>query len=127
MWWYQHERNKNITGYLILAPTFPIWDWFKDDLKKKWLARQPERYVDLELGSDHQAFKYYNWIKTGLVYAVLMFILMTGLIYLTGTLDLTAVNLALSALTWSFGGLLFGYEMKLFMGKKGQETLPHSN
>lgn len=90
----------------------------------KWLA---ERYVDLELGSDQQAYSHYNWIKTGLVYAVLMFILMTGLTYLTGTLDLAAVNLAVSVLTWSFGGLQFGYGMKLFIGKKGQEAVPHSN
>ena len=112
---------RNVTSLIILTLSFPIWGWFKDDLKKKWLARQPERYVNLELGSDHQAFEHYNWIKTGLVYAALMFILMTGLNYLTGTLEMTINNIATSALIWICGGLLFGYIMKLYLEKKGRK------
>jgi hypothetical protein len=111
----------NVTSYLILALTFPLWGWFKDDLKKKWLDRQPERYVDLELGLDYQAFEHYNWIKTGLVYAAIMFILMTGLNYLTGTIEMTIYNITASALIWICGGFLFGFIMKLYLEKKGRK------
>jgi len=27
----------NGLAFLLLAITFPIWGWFKDDLKEKWL------------------------------------------------------------------------------------------
>lgn len=35
---------RNFTSLIILAITFPIWYWFKDMLKEKWLIRQKEKF-----------------------------------------------------------------------------------
>lgn len=117
----------NVTSHLVLALTFPEWGWFKDDLKKKWLIRQPERYVYVELNSDQEAYEGFNWVITGPTWAAIMFILSTFIFYLVGTFKLSINNIAVSALGCIAGGILFDYAMKLFMGKKGQEAVPHSN
>ena len=111
---------RNVTSYLILLLTFPVWGWFKDDLKKKWLSRQPARYVDLEVGSDHKAYERYNWIKTGFVWGALMFMIMTPIFYISG-MNMSLINIVIQLVIWALSGLLFGYSMKLFLGKKGSK------
>lgn len=39
----------NLTSYLVLGLTFPIWYGFKDQWKANWLAKQPARYANLDL------------------------------------------------------------------------------
>lgn len=111
---------RNVTSFLILALTYPIWGWFEEDLKQKWLDRQPGRYTDLEIEVGQQEHEGYNWIKSGLIWGVLMFVIMTPLFYLFG-IEISIYNIGIQILIWALSGLLFGYTMKLFLGKKGTD------
>ncbi len=37
----------NLTSYILLGLTFPIWYWFKDSLKTKWLEEQKIDFQNL--------------------------------------------------------------------------------
>ena len=52
----------NIGTLAILLGTFPLWGWFKDKLKAKWLQMQPKRYQDIDLESVMLEYKGKNWI-----------------------------------------------------------------
>ena len=111
---------RNVTSFLLLVLTYPIWGWFKKDMKQEWLSRQPERYADIKLSSGQQQYERYNWIKTGLVWGALMFVIMTPLFFFYG-IKMSLINIAIQLIIWLVGGLLFGYTMKLFLGKKGSK------
>lgn len=117
---------RNVTSFLILILTYPIWGWFKDDLKQKWLSRQPQRYTDLEIEVGQVEYEDYNWIKSGLVWGALMFVIMTPLFYFFGT-EISLYSIAFQLSIWALGGLLFGYLMKLFLGKKGTKPALHAD
>jgi len=116
---------RNVTSYLLLALTYPIWCWFKEDLKQKWLSRQPQRYADLEIGTGQSEYECYNWVKTGLVWGALMFIIMTPFFYLLGD-KMSLFNIITWLILWTGGGLVLGYAMKLYLGKKGKTSMVHS-
>jgi hypothetical protein len=35
---------RNITSFILLGVTFPIWYWFKNTWKEKWLMKQKEKF-----------------------------------------------------------------------------------
>ena len=111
---------RNITSFLILAVTFPIWGWFKDKLKQKWLNKQPERYQEIELPTSHE-YDESKWAITGMVWAGIMIIIMIPLYYFWGY-DMSLADIITYIIIWIIGGLLFGYFMKLFMGRKGSNS-----
>lgn len=85
--------------------------------KEKWLEKQPKRYKNIDIKHIPNPFDKKSWIKTGLNWGAFMFLIMSiGFPYFTGQ-EITWKTLLLGIVTWTIGGLGFGYTMKLFMNK----------
>lgn len=104
----------NLTSYLLLGLTFPIWYWFKDSWKKSWLENQKNKFSKpLNLTAPQN-----SWWKAGLSWGVFMFLFMTIIIPLLQKEEITKEKVMISIPIWTIGGLLFGYTMKKFNGSK---------
>ncbi len=111
----------NGLSFIILVVTFPVWGWFRKRLKNKWLEKQPARYENVDVIQIPNPFDKSNWIKTGLTWGVLMFLIMSIIYpYVTGQ-GITWKTIVLGIVIWTIGGLVFGYSMKLFMNKALQK------
>jgi len=99
----------NITTFLVLLITAPIWYWFKDDMKRKWLAKQPERYQHLNM--EIPELKKHNWWKRGLGWGLFMFIFMSVTDIAMGQ-EVTSKWLLKQAAIWTVAGLIFGLSMR---------------
>lgn len=107
----------NWLSFLILVITFPIWGWFKQTLKKKWLKKQPKRYENIEIKNTPNPFDKKSWINTGLSWGAFMFLCMSILYpYLTNN-EISLKTLLLGLVIWTIGGLVFGYLMKIYFNK----------
>ncbi len=101
---------RNLTSFIILTVTFPIWYWFKDNLKSRWLDWQRRRFskpMDLSV-------KYEQWWMMGLKWGLIMFILMSFVNFLFFKDHFTWASLASYAVAWIIGGLIFGLIMKRY-------------
>jgi hypothetical protein len=104
----------NLTSYLILALTFPIWYWFRNGLKDRWLQQQ-RRVFSKPLNLTHGVV---NWRHSGLRWGLLMYLTVTILEPLITGKELTWRKLLIGVPVWILGGLLFGFILKSFVGKK---------
>lgn len=107
----------NITSLVVLVNTFPVWIWFKNSWKSSWLQKQPARYENLNLENAGNRLEGYGWVKMGISWGFLMYIIMTFVFpWLSG--DAIVMKKALIAIPiWIIAGLAFGYTMKLVNGK----------
>lgn len=118
---------QNITSYIILTITYPLRLPFLERSKRKWLAKQPARYVQVDLSE--LEFKKVNWLKMSFLFGAGMFVVMTFVFAITKYLtdeesgNLLAIILEPKFLlvnlgAWTIGGLIFGLAMKFLMGPK---------
>ena len=107
----------NLTTFLLLGLTFPVWIWFKDKWKMTWLKKQPERYQNMDLKNVQNPFEEYGWIKLGLFWGLFMYIFMVLLFPLIDGEGLSTWKVVLGIPIWTIGGIGFGYTMKLINGK----------
>ena len=118
---------QNISSYIILALTYPIRAPFLKAAKRRWLAKQPKRYENLDLGP--LSMSKVKWPFIGLMFGIAMFIIMSFIIkiylYLIDRPDvdlwtyiLDLEFLAISLVIWLLAGIGFGYLMKYFTGPK---------
>jgi len=63
-----------------------------------------------------------NWIKLGLLWGVIMFIIITFAFPLIKQEEITGVNILIGIPIWIISGLLFGYIMKSLMSKKSRKS-----
>lgn len=112
----------NLTSYLILALTFPVWIWFKDTWKKNWLQKQTGRYKNLNLENTPSLSKRYGWVRQGLFWGFFMYLAMTIFFPFISGESLTLKKLLLEIPFWVIGGLGFGYTIKLINGKRKVKT-----
>jgi len=110
----------NATSFIILALTYPIWGWFKDSLKRKWLAKQASRFQDLDIESIPDPFAGKGWIREGLSWGLFMFILTAIIFPLVDGTDIRPIRVLLAVPLWVVGGLVFGFVVKGTMSKKGK-------
>ena len=108
----------NLTSLLILTLTSPIWFWFKDSMKARWLSKQKKRFESIEIRKPE--WRDIHWLKMGLGWGLFMLIFMT----LIDIKEFNWINLLISVPVWFLAGLAFGYSMKYFMGKKGKAEKP---
>lgn len=112
----------NLTTFIVLAITFPIWGWFKNGFKQRWLDKQPARFEEITIEPSPHPFEGRNWIKTGLFWGFFMFLLISiGLPYLLNT-SITLSSLLMGAVLWTIGGLAFGYFMKRYFERIGEHS-----
>ena len=107
----------NATSLIILVVTFPIWYFFYKYLRKKWIIRQPKRYENLKINTICNPFGKGSWIITGLTWGGMMFLFMTLLYPYFMGLEITLSTILIGFVVWLFGGLGFGYTMKIYMNK----------
>jgi len=114
----------NVFSFIALAITYPIWGWFKNNLKETWLQKQPNRYQNLDIESIPNPYEGKGWIKQGLMFGLFMFIIMT---FLWPLIDGTEINLQkvfIGIPIWTIAGLAFGYfNKKALMKKNKNQTL----
>lgn len=104
----------NLTSYIILGLTFPIWYWFKDQWKEKWLADQNVKFSKpLNLTQPE-----FTWWYSGLRFGLSMYVFMTVLLPLLFGEGITTRKLLLGIPVWILAGLLFGLLMKPLAGKQ---------
>lgn len=108
----------NVVSFLLLALTFPIWGWFKKDLKEKWLAKQSERYENLDLETVPNALEGKGWIKLGLGWGAFMFVFMTLVFPLFSGDEISSTSILVGIPLWTLAGLGFGYAMKWWSTSK---------
>lgn len=101
---------RNLTSYILLGLTFPIWIWFKNKWKEEWLKEQKEKFSKL-LSLTPPDFK---WWYVGLRWGFFMLIFMNILKFS----DFTWIGFLIDIPIWIIGGLLFGLAMKSFVGKR---------
>ncbi len=109
----------NAFTFIILAFTFPLWGWFKGTLKRAWLAKQPQRFEQLEVENIYNPYSGKGWVRYGIIWAAFMYVLMTFIFPLLTNDPITKKGILLGIPIWLVGGLLFGYFLHRFMGKQG--------
>lgn len=104
----------NLTSYLLLGVTFPVWFWFKKEWKTKWLEGQKEKFSKPLLLTQPQ----FAWWSVGLRWGLFMFICSSLLFPLIDGEGITIKRLLIGIPIWIIGGLLFGYSIKKIAGNR---------
>ena len=106
----------NLTSYVILGLTFPIWFWFKDSWKAKWLEKQKVKFSKpLDLTYTEQKTQ---WLLMGLLFGFFMYVLFAIIFPLIDGTGITQRGLLILLPICVAGGLVFGFAMKVIIGKK---------
>jgi hypothetical protein len=103
----------NLTSYIILGITFPIWYWFRESLKTKWLEEQKNRFSKPLILTQPDI----KWWYVGLRFGLSMFLFMTILLPLIMGEEISQRKLLLGIPIWLLAGLFFGIIMKPIIGK----------
>ena len=119
--------QRNLISLIILTLTFPIWGWFRKTLKQNWLAKQSDRYKNINLEIPEKKNPTKNWLKSGLFFGLFMYVSMIIIFPLIKGEEITQRNLLIGLPFWLIGGLGWGYMMKRWMNKKGKENKAHNN
>lgn len=109
----------NITTFIILAVTSPLWYPFKNKLKQIWLEKQAKRFENIQ--DEEPPFeiqKKYNWIITGLLFGIFMFIFNTLFISTRTANDTFSSRGLVSLSICLIAGLFFGMFMKWYLTSK---------
>lgn len=107
----------NITSLAVLIITFPIWIWFKDSLKERWLAKQPARYSNIDLTQSNNPFQGSGWIREGFSWGTFMFIVMFSLGVTLFEEPFTWQHMLRTYISWTVAGIVFGYVSKRLLSK----------
>ena len=107
----------NLITYILLGLTFPIWFWFKDKWKEKWLEGQKVKFskpLNLTISETK-----YQWWRAGLIWGFFMYVFMVVIFPLIKGENITQKELLIGIPVWIVGGgLFFGYTMKRVNGKR---------
>ena len=99
-------------SFIILTFTFPIWGWFKDSFKKRWLQKQPERYENIDIDATPNPYSKSNWVATGLVWGVIMYLFTTFLFPCLNGEAIETKKILVGIPIWIMAGLIFGFTVK---------------
>ena len=110
----------NLISYILLGLTFPIWFWFKDKWKAKWLEEQKAKFSK-PLNLTYSESKG-QWWRAGLFFGLFMYAFGTVLNPLIEGKSITLIRFLIGIPAWTVGGLLYGYTMKKFFRKKRLTT-----
>lgn len=113
--------QRNLTSLIVLIISYPVWGWFKKSLKQKWLDNQPERYKNLNLEFDEKRNTTKNWLKSGLIFGLFMFVTMQIILPLIEYKEITQKSILIGIPMWLICGLLWGVTMKWWMNKKEKD------
>ncbi len=104
----------NLTSLVILVVTFPIWIWFKNSWKEKWLAKQKQKFSQpLNLQPP-----VYNWWYMGLSFAFVFLVIDSILKFR----DFTWKGFLIDIPGSLFTAFLFVLMMKWMIGKQMRKS-----
>ncbi len=110
----------NLTSCIILIVTFPVWFWFKDHWKMKWLEIQKIKFAKpLTLTCSESNIL---WWRSGLIFGLFLYVFMEVLYPLISGKGITPQELLIGIPLWTCGGLVYGYMMKKMTRKKQSEN-----
>ena len=116
----------NLISYVILGLTFPIWIWFKDKWKAKWIEEQKAKFSK-PLNLTYTEVKF-QWLRAGVFFGLLMYVLNTILTPLIEGKGITQRALLIGIPASTIGGLVYVFIMrtyyKTFYRKKKLTTQP---
>jgi hypothetical protein len=98
----------NLTTYIILGVTFPVWIWFRKRWKQKWLQIQKEKFSKPLI-----LLPEYN-VASGLNWGLFMFFCLDILFPLIEGERLNIYKLCFGIIYWVLFGLAWSYMMKKF-------------
>lgn len=52
--------HRSLLAWALIVLTYPLWFWKRDDLKQRWLNKQPERFRHLNLDENYFLMKSYR-------------------------------------------------------------------
>lgn len=104
----------NVTSLVLLALTYPIWGWFKQPLKNKWIMKKI-KISQVTSSKELPKTEDISWLKMGLTYGAIMFCVMALPTIIREELPYT--DIATQIAIWLVAGLAFGGVMKLFLGR----------
>ena len=109
----------NLTSYLILGLTFPLWYWLKDRWKTNWLVNQRAKFSHpLELMQPT-----ISWWKIGLQWGIWMYCCIVLFIpFITGE-EITSRKLLTGIPVWLIFGSVYGLFMKYTLDKKNTQKV----
>jgi hypothetical protein len=108
----------NLMSFILLGLTFPIWFWFRETWRKKWIEVQKVKFSK-PLNLTQPEFK---WWFVGLRFGLFMYIFMTVVFPFIVGEKIIKENLLIGIPVWTIAGLTFGYIMKLISGKRNIKT-----
>lgn len=109
----------NLTSFLMLAITAPVWYWIYSPLKKYWLSKQAARFSKTENQYPKNSFEGKGWIAQGLSFGMFMLVFNDLFMPWVSGKEIKAVTFLVGVPIWLFGGLLFGYVLNGFFSKQG--------
>ena len=107
----------NLTSFVVLGITFPIWFWFKDKWKAKWLEKQKIKFSK-PLNLTYSEPTKSQWFLFGVVFGVFMYVFMEILFPLIERESLTPKRLLIGIPIWLIAGLVFGLLTKWINRRK---------
>jgi hypothetical protein len=110
----------NLTSFIVLGVTFPIWFWFKDKLKAKWLEKQKAKFSK-PLNLTYTEPTKSKYLLSGLLFGLFMYVFMTVLFPLIDGTGITQKGLLIGIPVWAIAGLVFGFIMKIINRKKKEK------
>jgi hypothetical protein len=109
--------------FIVLTLTFPLWGWYRKSLKKKWLAKQPQRYQNIDIEQVENPFFGRKWMINGISWGLFMYLIMAILVPLAEGSSITLSKTSLELLFWTIGGLWYGYIVKLITNDSGTKQI----
>lgn len=110
----------NGLSFILLTITFPVWGWFRNSMKKRWLEKQPGRFKNLDLEKVPTLVTRKTWIKAGLSFGFFMFVFMSLIFPILNREKITWTGILIGIPIWALAGLGFGYFMKRILSRKGR-------
>lgn len=113
---------RNLTSWLLLALSFPIWYGFKDKWKEKWRAKQASRLLQPQSNEETKTTK---WWYTGLAWGLFIFLAINLLLPILNGESISMKKALVGIPIWVIGGLMFGWFTHLFTAKKKESRRQH--
>lgn len=111
--------QRNLTSFVLLTLTFPLWGWFRKSLKQKWLDVQADRFKSVNLEIEEKKLSSKSWLRSGFFFGIFMFVSMVLVYPLFKGETITLERVVIGLPLWLVGGLVWGFTMKRWIRRKG--------
>lgn len=101
---------RNFISLAFIVLTAPLWIWFVKKWKQKWMAKQPERYNNINFSKVTEVNGL--WLKVGFSWAGLMYILSIFINPLITGEEINKWLIIIGIPVWTLGGFCLTYVLQ---------------